>query len=119
MYYLGIVEIFMKETTVGEVVYPRVKDLEALGLMEIMRRCFISNCSFNNFKKYVSDEISDHLFPLALGRPYQARIYQFNTLHEISDYRKDLDRLENKIPVAFVQAIIPPDDLYYFKIKWD
>ena len=126
MYYLSVVEIFGKETYVGERFYATAKHWKELGLKEILRRFLISNGSLNNFKKYVSDETRDHLFPLAIGRPYKASIYQFDSLDEIRKILKDYEKplydskdMEVLAPkVAFVQSVIP-EDIYYFKIDWN
>ena len=130
MYYLSVVEILGKEDCMVYSFCTAAKQWKELGLKEVVRYFRISNGSLNNFKKYVSDETRDHLFPLAIGRPYEASIYQFDTLDEISKilrnfpenydaYLGEPEAIEISAPkVAFAQSVIP-EDIYYFEIAWE
>jgi len=129
MYYLSVVEIFMKETTIDGVFFAGIKYLEKIHLNEIVRHFLVADGSLMHFKYLINNDTRDHLFSLLAGRPYEVSIYQFDTLSEIDKILADVPNYweepigmqkELKIPapkVAFAQSVIP-EDISNFKIEW-
>ena len=130
MYYLSVVEIFGKKSPIGtfysEETGPKAVDLQETARFYVV----VSTDSLDDFKKYMSQYTRDRLFSSASALPYEASIYQFDTLDEIQEILANLPqgqevtlgetkKIEISSPkVAFAQSTIP-EDIYEFEIEWN
>ena len=130
MYYLSVVEIFGKKSSIGTF-YSEETGTMAIGLQETARfYVVVSTDSLDDFKKYMSQYTRDRLFSSASACPYEVSIYQFDTLSEAQEILANLPqgqevtfdetkKIEISAPkVAYAKSVIP-EDISSLEIDWD